>query len=277
MSDFFIMVAKVKLTDEQIRQKWDYQLRVLEIKKKKEVHDRIEAYRTKLHEEKTLELERKTDQLRKKMRAFLKKKMLEYDRKCKNEIRKNQGKEEKKYKEKPISRNKKLQLTLKLAQENARLRDTDENGNWYCISCNERCSWEGLAGGHEFSRTIQGVCLRESNINAQCHNCNDIMGPRGNPLQKKKTEMAYEENNRKKRGDAEIDMLIENAKKSIMNPNKYAPSLEYISDIFPELVRKNEELWKTKSQEFRDSHKPFKNRRKVYEKYFTPKERWLWD
>ena len=99
------------------------------------------------------------------------------------------------------------------------------------------------------------------------------MGPRGNPLQKKKTEMAYEENNRKKRGDAEIDMLIENAKKSIMNPNKYAPSLEYISDIFPELVRKNEELWKTKSQEFRDSHKPFKNRRKVYEKYFTPKER----
>ena len=123
------MVAKVKLTDEQIRQKWDYQLRVLEIKKKKEVHDRIEAYRTKLHEEKTLELERKTDQLRKKMRAFLKKKMLEYDRKCKNEIRKNQGKEERKYKEKPISRNKKLQLTLKLAQENARLRDTDENGN----------------------------------------------------------------------------------------------------------------------------------------------------
>ena len=57
------------------------------------------------------------------------KKRLEYDRKCKNEIRKNQGKEQRQYKEKTISRNKKLQIALKLAQENARLRDTDKNGN----------------------------------------------------------------------------------------------------------------------------------------------------
>lgn len=88
-----------------------------------------------------------------------------------------------------------------------------------------------------------------------------------------KTEMQYRINAREKRGDAEIDMLMDNMKKSIQNPKKYAPSEAYICDIVPELIRKNEELWNTKSPEFRATHKPAKNRRNLYEKYFTPKER----
>ena len=128
MSDFFIM-PKVKLTDEQIRQKREYNFQRLQSKKKVDTQRKIEEVKIKLHEEKELEIERKVDQLQKKERAYLNKKRLEYDRKCKNEIRKNQGKEQRQYKEKTISRNKKLQIALKLAQENARLRDTDKNGN----------------------------------------------------------------------------------------------------------------------------------------------------
>ena len=68
-------------------------------------------------------------------------------------------------------------------------------------------------------------------------------------------------------------MLIDYMQRSVRNPKKYAPSSDYISDIIPELIRRNEELWKKKSPEFRATHKPYKNRRMVYEKYFTPKER----
>ena len=122
-------MPKVKLTDEQIRQKWEYNFQRLASKKRVETQRKIEEVKIKLHEEKELEIERKKEQIIRKERAYINKKRLEYDRKCKNEIRKNQGKEQKQYKEKPISRNKKLQITLKLAQENARLRDTDKNGN----------------------------------------------------------------------------------------------------------------------------------------------------
>lgn len=122
-------MPKVKLTDEQIRQKREYNFQRLQSKKKVDTQRKIEEIKIKLHEEKELEIERKVDQLQKKERAYLNKKRLEYDRKCKNEIRKNQGKEQRQYKEKTISRNKKLQIALKLAQENARLRDTDKNGN----------------------------------------------------------------------------------------------------------------------------------------------------
>lgn len=62
-------------------------------------------------------------------------------------------------------------------------------------------------------------------------------------------------------------------KKSIQNPRKYTPSADYICDIMPELIRRNEERRKTKSPQFRATHKPAKNRRKMREKYFTPKER----
>jgi len=266
-----------KLTEEQIKRKREIKTREMKAKKTIEINKKIETLRIKIHEQTELEIERQKDKRERKLNAYINRKRLEYDRKCKNEIRKLQGKEERSYKQPQISRSKKLQIALKISQENSRLRDTNADGYWYCISCQRWCSWEELAGGHEFSRTIGWVCLRESNINAQCHFCNDAMWPRWNPSLKKKTEMAYERNNRKKRWDPEIDMLIDYMQKSVQNPKKYAPSGDYISDIIPELIRRNEELWKKKSPEFRATHKPYKNWRKIYEKYFTPKERWEWE
>ena len=61
------------------------------------------------------------------MKAYLNKKEEEYKRKCLNEIRQLQGKPKKEYKQQPITKNKLLQFALEIAQENSKLRDTDEN------------------------------------------------------------------------------------------------------------------------------------------------------
>lgn len=266
-----------KLTEEQIKKKWEQKKKEMEARKKIEINKKLETLRIKIHEQWALELERQRDKRGRKLNAYINKKRVEYDRKCRNEIRKLQGKEERQYRQTQISRNKKLQIALSIAQENARLRDTDKNGHGECISCERPCDYEQLAWWHGASRTIQWVCLRESNINAQCHTCNYAMGPQGDPTLKMKVEMQYRVNARKKRWDAEIDDLLETMKLSVQNPSKYSPSSDYICDIIPELIRKNEELWKSKSPEFRATHKPGKNRRNIREKYFTPKERGIWE
>lgn len=61
---------------------------------------------------------------------------------------------------------------MEIAQENARLRDSDADGNGYCISCGKLCSWGEHAGGHRYTRKFQNMCLEEENINLQCHTCN---------------------------------------------------------------------------------------------------------
>ena len=88
------------------------------------------------------------------------------------------------------------------------------------------------------------------------------MGPEGNVTKKMRTEMAYRTNARKKRGNDEINDLLEAMRKSIQNPAKYKPSSIYLDDLIPELIRKNEQLWKGKT-----FYKPGKNWRKIYEKY----------
>lgn len=134
-----------KLTEEEIENKWEYKLTQITRSKEAEAQRRIEERKVKLHEKTELEIERKTDKIRRKTRAYLNRKRVEYDRKCKNEIRKLQGKEEKVYKVKSLNRNQKLQFALAIAQENARLRDSDENGNANCISCQRRVTWEEFA------------------------------------------------------------------------------------------------------------------------------------
>ena len=118
-----------KLTWEDIQKKRHYKLQDVIKTKDYEFQRNIEKIRTEIHEKTELEIERRIAKLEKKKNAYINKKRIEYDHKCKNEIRKLQGKEEKQYKQKPISRNKKLQIALKLAQENSRLRDTDKDGN----------------------------------------------------------------------------------------------------------------------------------------------------
>ena len=135
----------VKLTEEQIKQKWRYKTHQMEVQKEREAQRRIEERKVKLHEKTVLEQERMTEKINRKTRAYINKKRLEYDRKCKNEIRKMQGKEEKKYKQQTLSRNKKLQFAMAIAQENTRLRDTDKNGHGECISCERSCDYEQLA------------------------------------------------------------------------------------------------------------------------------------
>ena len=134
-----------KLTWEEIERKWDRKLSLIARKKELEAQRRIEEWKVKLKERTELEIEKKTEKIRKKTRAYIKKKEIEYGRKCKNEIRRLQGKEEKVYKVKPLNRNQKLQFALAIAQENARLRDSDENGNATCISCQRRVRWEEFA------------------------------------------------------------------------------------------------------------------------------------
>ena len=134
-----------KLTEEQIRQKWRYKTSQMEAQKEREAQRRIEERKVKLYEKNILEQERITEKINRKTRAYINKKRLEYDRKCRNEIRKMQGKEEKRYKQPTLSRNKKLQIALAIAQENSKLRDTDENGHGECISCQRLCDYEQLA------------------------------------------------------------------------------------------------------------------------------------
>ena len=74
--------------------------------------------------------------------------------------------------------------------------------------------------------------------------------------------MQYRTNARKKWGNDEINDLLDAMRKSIQNPNKYKPSSIYLDDLIPELIRKNEQLRKTKT-----FYKPGKNWRKIYEKY----------
>lgn len=123
--DFFIMP---KLTWEQIEKKWEYKTQEMEKVKKLEAMRRIKEREIKLDNKAKLEIDRKKNQIIRKANAYINRKKSEYSRKCKNEIRRLQGKEEKVYKQRPITRNKKLQIALKLAQENARLRDTNADG-----------------------------------------------------------------------------------------------------------------------------------------------------
>lgn len=266
-----------KLTPEQIEAKRDYKLQQLISNKERESHRRIEEWKVKLHEKHALELERKKDKIQRKAIAYINKKRNEYERKCRNEIRRSQGKQERNYKPRPLSRNKKLQFALSIAQENARLRDTNPDGYGYCITCRWWFPYEELAGGHGENRTTQGTCLRIENINAQCHTCNYTMWPRGNPTEKKRAEMKYRIHARKKRGDDRIDALLEHAHKSIMDPEHTSPSEADICSIIPTLIETNEQLRSQKSEEFRQNHKPSKAWRRFRENYFTPKERWLWE
>lgn len=81
-----------------------------------------------------------TIKVEKKKKAYINKKLKEYHKRMLNEIRELEGKEVK-----PIKKKKNLNqmdFAAKIMQENSRLRDSDADGNGYCISCDIKCSWE---------------------------------------------------------------------------------------------------------------------------------------
>lgn len=61
--------------------------------------------------------------------------------------------------------------------------------------------------------------------------------------------------------------MEQKVREELKNPHKYRLMGPYLDELVPELIKENERLRATKSEEFRFSHKPGKNWRKVYEKY----------
>lgn len=56
-----------------------------------------------------------------------------------------------------------------------RLRDSDQKGNCFCITCNKSLYWKKLHCGHFQSRRHLKTRYNEKNCSAQCAYCNTYM------------------------------------------------------------------------------------------------------
>lgn len=247
----------MKKTPEQIRKKREQKKRQLHFLTEKKEKQKLQAI-----EDTVLEYKIKLiAKIQRKNLAYIRKKELEYDRKMNNELRQLAGKPQREYKTKKPTKNQKLQFALAISQENSKLRDTNENGEGFCVSCNQKKSWSELAGGHRYSRMFQSICLYKSNINTQCHSCNWATGPKGNTMEAERVNAEYDRNIIKKRGEDELLELQLMKQKELSNPSKYKLTEPFIDEIIPELIAENERLWKTKI-----FYKPKKNWRRLHEK-----------
>lgn len=247
----------MKKTKEQIQKKRELkkrQLHFLVEKKEKQklqaIDDTVLEYKIKL-----------IAKIQRKNLAYIRKKELEYDRKMQNELRQLEGKSQREYKQKKRTKNKKLQFALEIAQENSKLRDTNENGEGFCISCNLRKKREELAGGHRYSRMFQSICLHKANINAQCHSCNRATWPKGNTLESERINAEYDRNIIKKRGEDKLLWLQLLKQEELEHPIDYKRTEPKLDHLIPDLISENERLWKTKN-----FYKPKKNWRNIYDK-----------
>lgn len=202
-----------------------------------------------------LKLDRKRD-------AYIRKMEEKYHRNMMNEIREIENKPPKVYKW-AWPKIKPIQFAMQLAQENSRLRDTDEDGRGRCISCDTYCSWEWLAWWHRYSRRFNNICLEKENINAQCHTCNKITWPFWNPTLKMKTNARYDENINKKWGEWKAERLRRLATDFVQwRGKKYD-----LKKKIPQLIKENQRLWKTKSKEFLANHKPARKWLEIWTEY----------
>jgi hypothetical protein len=206
------------------------------------------------------------------MNAYINKKKLEYERKCKNEIRKLEWKEEKVYKEKKKPFNL-VKFAAELLQENVRLRDSDISGNGLCISCSKFCTWKDHAAGHRWSRLIKNLLLCFTNINLQCNGCNRTTWPRGNKEAEERVNAKYDENLDKKYGKWTNTQLREIKEAYFKNDydgnwvlwDKIVnPTEKELRKFVESQLEENELRWKWK-----DFYKPSQNWRKIYEKYVS--------
>lgn len=248
----------MKKTKEFIEKKWEQKFKALKDKAEYNLKLRQQDYRAKAE----VDIDKKLEKYRKKTASYLARKKVEYDRKCKNEIRQSEWKEVKTYKLKSKTRNQLLQFALSIAQENAKLRDTDKQGNWVCISCNKKTSWSNWHGWHLFSRMLQWVALRKENINFQCRDCNYTTWPKWSTVMKEITNQVYKKNLIRKYGLDRYLELEEHMQKWFANIDKYSPSYTFLESYIPDLIEENEKLRKTKS-----FYKPWKNRRKQWESF----------
>ena len=111
----------MRKTKESIILKWQKKYEALKIRTERDNKINIMNLSQRIDKVKDYRIER----LNKKKNAYLNKKYEEYKRKCANEIRELEGKPQREYKQQKWTRAKTLKFALELAQENAKLRDTD--------------------------------------------------------------------------------------------------------------------------------------------------------
>ena len=220
-------------------------------------------------------LDRKIAQIDRKIMARLKKKELDCDRKCKNEIRKLEWKPEKVYKKKKKTLNL-VEFAMELMQENARLRDSDREWKGFCISCDKLVSWGNHAWGHDYSRKVKNICLCTWNINLQCNWCNRTTWPRGDKIASERVNRKYNENLARKYWESIVAQLKEwyesyfktdydeNWVIGIIKKKKSEAEDYLVKKYIPELIEENELRWKWK-----DFYKPWKKWRKIFEEYLN--------
>lgn len=245
---FFIMRTKAS-----VEAKWKRKYEELKIKTDFRYSVLLKNKRVKLEHW----LDREKEKLDRKKSAYMKKKELEYKRKCANEIRELDWRPKRTYKTEWPKINP-LQFAMEIAQENARLRDSDADGNWRCISCDWFCSWQNHAWGHRYSRRFQTCCLEEENINLQCHSCNWTTWPRWDSVAKERVNNHYDENIEKKFWPWTVDKL----KKKVSDYFQGKAKKYDLKKKVPQLIEKNEKLWKTKT-----FYSPKRKWRSIWEEY----------
>lgn len=199
----------------------------------------------------------------KKKNSYIKKMEEKYRRSMMNEIRELEWKPKRTYKTEWPKINP-LEFAMEIAQENARLRDTNEDWYGYCISCNKRCSWWELAWWHRYSRRFTNMCLEEENINAQCHTCNFTTWPRWDTIAKQRCNEEYDKNIENKFGKWTVQKLKSLVFEFTHNKSKEDLKKKWydLSKIIPQLIKKNEKLRKTKN-----FYTPKRKRAKIREEY----------
>lgn len=233
MQGFFFMKDKWSIT-----KKWE--AKIQDMYKKADFKYAVLAKNEEKRASKNLEYA--LERVEKKKRSYIRKKEEEYRRKMLNEIREYEWKPKKEYKS-DAPKIKPIQFAMEIAQENARLRDSDADWNGDCISCDIYCSWWNHCGWHRYARTIKWTCLELENINLQCNNCNWITWPKGNTAEKEKVNQHYDENLDKKYWKWTAEKL-----KNKVVAYFHGKSTDYDLDKeIPRLIDENEELWKTKN------------------------------
>ena len=238
-----------------ITKKWESKL--AEMRKKADIKFSVLIANKKKKFERKYEYEWEKNERKK--ASYIKKKEEEYKRKMLNEIRECEWKPKKEYKT-PAPKIKPLQFAMDIAQENAKLRDTDADWRGKCIShpSSKIFEWSGLAGGHRFSRQFQSVCLELENINAQCHDCNWTTWPRGNSVEKERINAIYDKNLDIKYWEWTADKL----KQKVVDYFQWRGKKYDLYYEIPRLIEENEELWKTKN-----FYAPKKKWREIWVKY----------
>ncbi len=113
-----------------------------------------------------------------------------------------------------------------------RLRDSNQDGYCYCITCNKIDYWKDMQNGHFIPRQHMSTRFDERNCNVQCNTCN--VGLRGN-LEVYATML------KKKYGDSIVDDLT-------LKKNEAAHySIPEIEEMIKEYSSKVKNLKKEKS------------------------------